>query len=73
MIKTLLTEDEADTKYDPLRIAFAIGFVTLIGLQIFAVTVKGQPFDPLSFGGALGAFIGGTGVGLWTSSKQVTT
>jgi hypothetical protein len=72
MLRTLITEDEADKVLDPLRIAFVIGFTTLIALQIVAV-FKGQPFDPLSFGGAMGAFIGGTGVGLWTSSKQVSS
>jgi hypothetical protein len=72
MIRELFTEDDANKVFDPLRIAFGIGFCTLIGLQIFAV-VKGQHFDPFSFGSAMGAFIGGTGVGLWTSSKQVSS
>ena len=40
--RDLLTEDEAGQVWDPLRIAFVIGFFTLIGLQIFAVAVKGQ-------------------------------
>lgn len=71
--RDLLTEDRANQVWDPLRIAFALGFLTLLALEIAAVTVKNQPFDPLAFGTALGALIGGTGVGLWTSSKQADT
>lgn len=80
MLRTILTEDDADRVYDPLRIAFLV-FVSQVGLGVFTfiglAIYNASRFDPISFATGLaaiaaggGALIGTTGAGLWVSSLQ---
>jgi len=68
--RDLLTEDKANSTWEPLRIAFAIAFLTAVGLQIFDVVVNGKEFDVQAFGIGIGGLILTTGGGLWASSNQ---
>lgn len=70
LFKTILTEDEADTVYDPLRIAFMLTMGMFLVLSAYSTIVLSEPFDAMSFGTGAGGLIGATGAGLWASSKQ---
>jgi hypothetical protein len=69
-LRQCLTEDDADRVFDPLRIAFLVGFVTFIALAVYDVVILGRAFAPLAYGGGLGGYLGGTGAALWAASKQ---
>ncbi len=40
-----------------------IGAVVFFGLQIYAVVVRGQAFDPMTFGTGFGTVLGATAAG----------
>lgn len=71
--RQILTEDDDNEVWDPVRIGAAIGFLSLIGLEFYAVIATGKPFDAQAFGIALGSYISGTGLALWASSHQKET
>ena len=50
----------ADGKLDEQSVLSILLGLTLIGLEIFNVVVRGAPFEPLSFAGTCGAFMGGS-------------
>jgi hypothetical protein len=39
------------------------GATVFFGLQIYAVVVRGQPFDPMAFGTGFGTLLGATAAG----------
>lgn len=69
-LKQMLTEDDANAVYDPLRMGFIIAFVTGLGLQIYDVVWLMHEFNLVTFGTGIGALLLTTGGGLWASSKQ---
>lgn len=62
-----------DQAIDPIRMGMVVGGVAMIGLSAVAVIINKQPFDPLLFGGGIGAIFGGGGVGLMTKAKDEAT
>ena len=47
--RTLLTEDDANQVWCPMRIAFWVAFALFVVLCLYAYVVKGQSFDPVAF------------------------
>jgi hypothetical protein len=68
-IKCLLTEDDANSIWCPVRVIGASGIVTLIGLAIYTAVTKGQ-FDPMSFGTGVAGIAGATGAGAGIKAKM---
>lgn len=60
-LKQILTADRASSIYDAVRVAFAIAFVTGVGLQIYSVVWRDAVFDIEKFGIGFGLMIGGAG------------
>jgi hypothetical protein len=50
-----------NTTHDIGRVLAALSVVTGLGLQIYAVGWRGQPFDFLAFGAGVGATFAGIG------------
>lgn len=63
LVKDCLTGLDGQT-YDPARVAGVFGIATFIGLAIYAVIYKGQPWDPQSFGLGFGGLVTGVGAGV---------
>ena len=63
VFRQLFTESDNIT-HDLYRYLSVASVVSGIGLQIFAVAVKGQPFDMQAFGVGTGALLAGVGVAL---------
>ncbi|MHB8388025.1 MAG: hypothetical protein ACYDBH_00425 [Acidobacteriaceae bacterium] len=50
--------------YDPARVYGAMAVLTFIGLAIYAVVGKGQPWDARDFGIGFGMVLAGFGLGV---------
>jgi hypothetical protein len=59
-IKDTLTGKDGES-FDVGRVAAVLSFITGIGLQVYVVGWKGQPFDFLLFGSGIGAMAAGLG------------
>lgn len=84
--RSILTEDDKNRDFDPLRIAFffvmgtsILGFWTFIGLTAYEVVARGADFDGSDFATSLGIIMAAagslilqTGGALWASSRQET-
>lgn len=62
-LKHLFTEVDGES-FDLARVLAACSVLSGIGLQIYAVGWKGQPFDMQIFGVGTGALFAGVGVAL---------
>lgn len=60
-----------NTNFELARVLTAVGTVSVIGAQIFAL-VKGQPFDPASLGIGLATVIGGGAAGIAMKDRART-
>ncbi len=67
-LKTMLS-DAAGT-YEIAKASGALVVLTYLGLAIYAVVVKGQTFDPQSFGIGAGAVIAAMGAALKLTQKS---
>lgn len=65
----VLTEDDANSIFCPVRVIGASGILTLIGCTIYALATKGS-FDPMSFGTGVAGIAGATGAGAGIKSKM---
>lgn len=52
-----------DGKPDEQALISLIGAAVFLGLEVFSVVVRGQPFDPLTFGAGIGTLMGATSAG----------
>lgn len=68
-IRCLLTEDDANSIWCPVRVIGASGVLTLVGATIYLVITKGV-FDPMSFGTGIGAVAGSVGAGAGIKAKM---
>lgn len=68
--RTMLTEDDADSVWCPMRVAFWIGFLTLIVLVFYSVIVKSQPFDVVAFGTGAGGLLTGAGIAIFFNGRS---
>lgn len=62
VLKDILTGINGET-YDLGRLLWAVGVLTYIGLAIYAL-IKGQLWQPESYGIGLGAVLAGGGAGI---------
>lgn len=62
-LKNLFTEMDGES-FDLARVLAACSILAGIGLQVYAVAWKGQPFDMQVFGVGTGALFAGVGVAL---------
>lgn len=65
----ILTEDDANSVFCPVRVLGTSGGVTLIGNSIYMSVAHGV-FDPLSFGGGIAAIAGAVGAGAGIKAKM---
>jgi hypothetical protein len=68
--RTLLTEDDANQVWCPMRIAFWVAFALFVVLCLYAYVVKGQSFDPVAFGAGAGGLITGAGAGIFFNGRS---
>ncbi len=57
-----LLSDEKGNPDEQALISLA-GAAVFLGLEVFSVVIRGQPFDPLSFGAGIGTLLGATSAG----------
>jgi hypothetical protein len=55
--------------HDVVRVVGLVGALTALGLQIYVVTWKSQPFDFQAFGIGLGALLASVGAALGMKEK----
>lgn len=68
-LKTLVTEDDANEVWCPIRLAFVFSFFALHGFTAIAI-LHGQPFDPVAYGAAVAALTGGAGAGIFFNGRS---
>lgn len=68
--RTLLTEDDDNQVWCPVRIAFWIVFALFIVLCVYAYVIKAQAFDPVAFGAGAGGLITGAGAGIFFNGRS---
>ena len=68
--RTLLTEDDDNQVWCPVRIAFWSAFGLFMVLCLIAYVAKGQPFDPVAFGAGAGGLITGAGAGIFFNGRS---
>ena len=66
-LKNMLAD--ATGTYEIAKASGALVVLTYIGLSVYAVVVKAQPFDPQSFGIGAGAVIAAMGAALKLTQK----
>lgn len=66
-LKQMLTDPDNIT-HNVLKHCVFWGFLAVTGMQIYAIT-QGQVFNPISFGAAIGAILGGGGLGIGAEAK----
>ena len=69
-LKNMLAD--ATGTYEIAKASGALVVLTYIGLAVYAVVAKGQPFDPQSFGIGAGAVIAAMGAALKLTQKPTT-
>jgi hypothetical protein len=69
-LRTIATEDDGDRVWCPIRIGFIIAFAFMHVMVAVAVIVKGQPFDPIAYGTAVAAMLGGVGAGIFFNGQS---
>lgn len=67
-LKQILTEDDANTVFCPVRVIGASGAGSLIAMTGYALVTKGA-FDPSAFGTGIAAIAGATGLGAGVKAK----
>ena len=67
-LKNMLAD--ATGTYEIAKASGALVVLTYIGLSVYAVVVKAQPFDPQSFGIGAGAVIAAMGAALKLTQKS---
>ena len=55
---------------DEMACLCVLGVLTFLGLAVFAVVVKGQAFDPQSYGIGLGSAIGAAAAGMGLKARM---
>lgn len=67
-LKQLLTEDDANSVYCPVRVFGATGATTFLALGVHHALALHQ-FDPTSFGAGFATIIGAIGAAIGVKSK----
>lgn len=67
--KTILTEDDNNLVWDPVRITAITGALMFMGLTVWTVIWQGNPFDYLNFGAGFAALLTALGAALYMKTK----
>lgn len=67
-MRQILTEDDADQVFCPVRIIGASGALTLLGNSVYMAVVHGV-YDPAGFGTGVAAIVGAVGAGAGIKAK----
>lgn len=68
-VLNILTEDDANSVFCPVRVIGAAGGFTLLGNSTFMAVAHGQ-FDAMSFGAGIAAIAGAVGAGAGIKAKM---
>jgi hypothetical protein len=69
VVKTMLTEDEDNRVWDPVRVMAWGGVVMFMVLTVFTVVWQGHEFRYLEFGAGLGAILTALGTANYLNAK----
>ena len=64
----MMTRDKANTQTCPFRVWGTFGFLTLVAFMAWSLA-KGCEFDPMSYGGALSAYLLAWGGAIFAKDK----
>lgn len=67
--KDILTEDDANSIFCPVRVIGASGFLTMVGTSVYTTCLHGT-FDAVSFGTGVAAIAGAVGAGAGIKAKM---
>lgn len=66
----LLTADAESSVYDLVRVGTALALVVGLGLTIYAVGWRGDPFDLTAFGTGIGLILAAGGGAMWARKDR---
>ena len=66
--RDVLTEDDANSVFCPVRVIGASGAATLLGTSVY-MAVAHSAFDPVGFGTGVAAIVGAVGAGAGLKAK----
>lgn len=68
-VRTILTEDDANRVWDPIRIGLVVAMLVYFGLTGWTVIKQGRAFDMQGFGIGFGTLTAGVGAGMYARKK----
>lgn len=66
-LAALLTD--ANNRADEMAVLTILGVLTFLGLSIYSVVVRGQTFDPSSYGTGLASALGAASIGMGLKAR----
>lgn len=69
-LRDLLTADRESRTYDLVRVGTAMSLVVGLGLTIYAVGWRGDPFDLTAFGTGIGLILAAGGGAMWARKDR---
>jgi hypothetical protein len=69
-LRDLLTADRDSRTYDLVRVGTAMALVVGLGLTVYAVGWRGDPFDLTAFGTGIGLILAAGGGAMWARKDR---
>lgn len=69
-LRHILTADKASETYDLVRVATATSLAVGLGLVLFTVVIREQPFDFGTFGTGVGLILAAGGGAMWARKDR---
>ena len=69
-IRDLLTADKYSSVYDLVRVGTALSLIVGLGLTVYAVGWRGDPFDLTAFGTGIGLILAAGGGAMWARKDK---
>ena len=69
-LRDILTSDRDSKVYDLVRVGTAAGLAVGLGLTIYAVGWRGDPFDLTAFGTGIGLILAAGGGAMWARKDR---
>ena len=69
-IRDLLTADKYSSVYDLVRVGTALSLIVGLGLTVYAVGWRGDPFDLTAFGTGIGLILAAGGGAMWARKDR---
>lgn len=70
ILRQMLTADKDSKVYDPIRFGVLLSLFTGLGLVVFSVGWRGQPFDFTQFGAGVGMILAAGGGAMWARKDR---